>query len=479
MTEVSTMKKQKTWDILLWILIAIVVILNLIRLFPDNFWSDEIWSLKMLKLSFGEMLDKTAGDVHPPLFYIVLRFFVRIFGYHPWVYRLAAYVPYLGILIIIATFIRNKFGSKAAVLLVILVSLLENSLTYIIEVRMYELPALGFFAAFCAFYCLLEEETVKGYVIFAISSLVTVYSQYIMVLAAAPLYIALLCYTVIKKRKIRNIVILYFCTVAAYLPWIFRALVFVRAVGKGGFWLRSNPELKWILVYFFNTGHYYAAFMLLVSAIVFLLTLVRHEDEGQWLTVRKFWIIAGVIATFFPVAGLEVVSLITGPCIIPRYFYPSSMLLFIMLAVAASWLKRSDIVIGGLCILSLVVCCPHYYSVYKDEQVRAAKNIEAQALMKELFTEGDVTVTNNAQFRSVMGYYMPEFECHPVTDSDFRPYSIDYDLDADTKYWALWRTPIDSVDEEWLDAQGFSYKSVLTDSCFGDTDLYLYELEHY
>ena len=42
-------------------------------------WFDEAFSLQLAKLSVSDVIKYTASDVHPPLYYLILRAFVKGF----------------------------------------------------------------------------------------------------------------------------------------------------------------------------------------------------------------------------------------------------------------------------------------------------------------------------------------------------------------------------------------------------------------
>src|SRR4051812_36081578 len=44
------------------------------------FRSDEVWSLHAVALSWREMLDLLRADVHPPLYYFLLKLWTMVFG---------------------------------------------------------------------------------------------------------------------------------------------------------------------------------------------------------------------------------------------------------------------------------------------------------------------------------------------------------------------------------------------------------------
>ena len=55
---------------------AIPIILFIIyfqTIFNNSIWLDEAFSMSMIQQNFGEMIYNTAIDVHPPLYYIILK----------------------------------------------------------------------------------------------------------------------------------------------------------------------------------------------------------------------------------------------------------------------------------------------------------------------------------------------------------------------------------------------------------------------
>ena len=44
-----------------------------------NVWGDEAFSIQATKLSWAKMIELTAKDVHPPLYYISLKFWTGLF----------------------------------------------------------------------------------------------------------------------------------------------------------------------------------------------------------------------------------------------------------------------------------------------------------------------------------------------------------------------------------------------------------------
>ena len=79
-------KKISSW--ILYLYGTILFILNAIRIFDNNFWGDEAFSIALSHMNFIDMLKATATDVHPPLYYAILQIGFRLLGNHGFVYHL-------------------------------------------------------------------------------------------------------------------------------------------------------------------------------------------------------------------------------------------------------------------------------------------------------------------------------------------------------------------------------------------------------
>jgi hypothetical protein len=117
---------------------------KLLLLDSRELWLDETYSAFVANLHFADLLRHTAGDVHPPLFYMLLWAWIRIVGDAQTQLRLFGVVlnicSSIGMFILAKRVLGNRFGTFAAVLFAFSPMLFVYSL----EVRMYMLQILVF-----------------------------------------------------------------------------------------------------------------------------------------------------------------------------------------------------------------------------------------------------------------------------------------------------------------------------------------------
>ena len=68
--------------------VLLALALRLLRLGFQPLWWDEGWSVYFAKTTLGSMARLTAVDIHPPLYYALLHFWIALFGASPLALRL-------------------------------------------------------------------------------------------------------------------------------------------------------------------------------------------------------------------------------------------------------------------------------------------------------------------------------------------------------------------------------------------------------
>ena len=70
-----TSQAQRSRRILPWLLYLYALVLfamHFVRIFDNSFWGDEGFSIGLAQMNVFEMLQVTAADNHPPLYYLFL-----------------------------------------------------------------------------------------------------------------------------------------------------------------------------------------------------------------------------------------------------------------------------------------------------------------------------------------------------------------------------------------------------------------------
>lgn len=134
--------------------------------FDNSFWGDEGFSIGLAQMNVFEMLQVTAADNHPPLYYLFTQLLYHLLGNHGYVYHLSALIPYGLILILACTVIFRQFGLIPAVVVSTFASLTDTAIMFNVEARMYSLGAFFVLAAYLALHNILHSGKTSDWVNF-------------------------------------------------------------------------------------------------------------------------------------------------------------------------------------------------------------------------------------------------------------------------------------------------------------------------
>ncbi len=113
--------------------------LRLYQLGAQSLWYDEAVSLFISQKSISDLIAHTAGDIHPPLYYLLLHFWLAVAGTSE--FSVAYFSLFFGVLLVALGFrlARDWFGVNVGLLAAFLITVSSFNLWYSQEVRMYTL----------------------------------------------------------------------------------------------------------------------------------------------------------------------------------------------------------------------------------------------------------------------------------------------------------------------------------------------------
>ena len=260
----------------------------------SSIWFDESYSAYLVRGDFGQIWTETAQDVHPPLFYFLLKIWSNIFGNTDFAMRFMS--VFFGAISIILAFhlLKRWFGVKTAGVATALLSLSPFLIRYGQEMRMYTLIFAIVLGATYALDLALETRKKRYYIIYAILVALGMWTHYFTALA----WLAHVVYlTAVKKINIfkRPWLFTYLGAVLLFLPWI-PAFLTQTATVQQGFWIpgvtfSTLPDYISEAAYFkeFSNGvDAWWALLLIVWCIIFGLVLYRTKKKPSLLLSLVF-----------------------------------------------------------------------------------------------------------------------------------------------------------------------------------------------
>lgn len=256
--------------------IALVMLANSIRLcFCGDIWYDELFTVGMAEHSYGELIHFTAKDVHPPLYYCIVKLILDLCKFmipsadSVIVIKLVSVLPYFFLLAYGLFFLRKKFGTFVMGLFLFCVLSMPQLSAYTVEMRMYSWALFFVTAAFFHAYGIICENGRGRHIIWrfhvrkteyfltfcwnghfaalAFYGLAAAYTQYFACVAVMMVYGYLFLWFLVRRKRsrgqekeagraLKNLVICAVVSVLAYLPWLFVLISQVTAV-RENYWI--------------------------------------------------------------------------------------------------------------------------------------------------------------------------------------------------------------------------------------------------
>lgn len=196
----------------------------LISCFHSNMWFDESYSIAIAKHSFKEIWQIGSHDVHPVLYYIMIRIVMLITNNSIVCARLPSCIPLILMSILGYSFIRKEFGNKAGLIFTFFSLFFPTVLTYAGEIRMYTWAMLFATMMFVYAYKIMNNNNVrevlsydnnimyenkiknkntllKYWIIFSIFSLASAYTHYYALAVAAIINVGMFIYFIKAYTK--------------------------------------------------------------------------------------------------------------------------------------------------------------------------------------------------------------------------------------------------------------------------------------
>ena len=217
---------------------ALVGLLYLILCFINirqSIWFDESYSSYITRFDYPTMLRFTAADVHPPLYYIVLKTWAHFFGHTDFAMRALSAVLGAAAIVFAFLWLKYKYGASVAILGSLMMAISPVFVRYGQEMRMYTMVIFLVFAATYFLQLAVDNGARKWWVIYAILIAAGMYTHYF----AAFAWIAHVVYLFKiygKKFFQKKIILTYAASIVMYLPWI-PSFIAQTSTVQSGFWI--------------------------------------------------------------------------------------------------------------------------------------------------------------------------------------------------------------------------------------------------
>lgn len=307
-----------------------------INVASTDIWSDEACTLATVENNFQGITYATAIDVHPPLYYYIVKLFYNIFHMNGMdisrriiLGRVISLLPLIIIFVIcIVVGIRRDKG-KCLLIYPFLLCQYRSVIGFSCEIRMYSW-ALLFVTIVGAVILYMEDKEaynpkcqwreICAWGILVCATLCVCYTHYFAVLPVVVMWIVLGASHIKDKKYIYKFLGAGICVVIGYIPWL---IVFMKQFHKvhGDYWIpeTSAEEIRLIEKQFLSyDGRIVLLFhvMLLIFIFYFVYRIAAHRDVNKY----------GLVMTFMPYVLILIsvgIAKIYRPILVYRYIIPA------------------------------------------------------------------------------------------------------------------------------------------------------------
>lgn len=213
----------RSGPIIAGVILLSAVGLRFFRLGAQSLWSDEGNSVALAQAGFAEIAARTALDIHPPLYYWLLKVWLALFGTSEFAARSLSAM--LGVLLVAVVYRLGwcMFNRQTALAGAFLAAVNPFQIYYAQETRMYLLLAL--LGAVCVWLAL-ENWTASGRRLaltgggYALATALGLYTQYAFPVIPAAINLAAIIALWQNRRRLIGWLALQLAAVALYLPWL-------------------------------------------------------------------------------------------------------------------------------------------------------------------------------------------------------------------------------------------------------------------
>lgn len=395
--------------------------------FSSDIWYDELFTMGLADQPLGKLISITARDVHPPLYYMIVKLFVDAAGAFSGsiqpvaAAKLVSVLPFLLCDLYGLMLVRKRFGMLTAGLFCFLLSAMPGLPGYMVEVRMYGFAMFFVTALMLHGYELVleysgrEQPRKRNWIFLTLYAVAACYTHYFACVAAMAVYLYLLI-ALFKKKGWRMTLLSGMICAVAFAPWLFLAVAGQVKAVSANYWIEpvSFRTLLGCVKFLFmpqlggEKENLATALILLLLygglLLARLLSYLKQEREER-NREEMFFLLGALGCLASTVVFGFLASILIRPIFVYRYMLPAAGVFWLVFAICAGKQPKGDraALILSLLIFSLGV--RNYRTFYGDEMWKRTQMEKALVVLNEIGSE-DILIFNFGQLQAVISYYL-------------------------------------------------------------------------
>ncbi|MCM8818094.1 MAG: glycosyltransferase family 39 protein [Candidatus Omnitrophica bacterium] len=357
----------------LFFIILLGAILRIINLGRHSFWCDEFLAISLGKHSIKWIINFiTFNDAHPPLFYIMVHFWLKL-GQSEFILRILPLI--FGIMCIpLGYILGKKFNSeKTGLLLSLFISLSPPLILWSQLVKSYSLFTLLTIISFYVFLNFLEQQDRKSKIILILLNVLILYTHNLGFIVILIQFI----FAIFSKKINLKFIYVYLITFLFYIPWFIRIPYQIRfTLGV----IRPLPislRIPYTLFYFF-LGETINPFNFKILVPIFLIYSITFI-----ISLKNVFLLEKNKKYFIGISLVLPLFFVFFRSTVPQNLIPFSIFWFLFYAIGTEKLSKKNI-ISYLVFISTFPSLFFYFTDNVSQYHDASKLIPFREIYKEI-----------------------------------------------------------------------------------------------
>ncbi len=413
----TSMKMTRTqWGCFVGIF-ALGFVLRIIWIGERGIQYDDAFSVFLARRSLAEIIQGTAADTMPPLYYFLLHFWMQL-GDSIIVLRSLSVLLSLGIIILEFYLVGNLFGEKAGLWAAFITAISPIQIYHAQDLRMYAL------LVFCqmsylvfGYRIFIRDNTGKrirlDWVGLILSGTAAMYTHNLAIFGLIILNFVLLVYK--RWRDFGKLILAQIGIAFLSSAWLVMLPGQINKI-QTAFWTPRPGFLEiFQAVLQFTVNLPLPNVILLISAVVsmqilFMVGLETWKDRNN----GKGLVFLSTIALLVPVI-LFLVSYLIRPVFVPRGFLVASLGYYGLAGriIAKKWHKGVGIILAAAIIIAMGLSLPYFYQF---QSFPRSPYKQLTDMLKNQIQPGDVIVYENKLIYFPSNFYNPDLPQKFIAD---------------------------------------------------------------
>lgn len=225
-TRIFTFKKESVGERyftgIVGLTAALVMAVSLAIGLNQSVWFDEGYSIIVAQQPVNELVALTAVDAHPPLYYLLLKSWMALFGTSEFALRSSSVLASGLSIVVVGFLLKDLFSKRIALIALPAVAAAPFLLRYNFEIRMYAFVMLVGLVATWVMLHARRTGQIKWWVVYGVLVAISMYTLYMSVVfwLAHAVWLTVMTYQAKKSIVSQPYWLAYIGAVLAFLPWV-------------------------------------------------------------------------------------------------------------------------------------------------------------------------------------------------------------------------------------------------------------------